>query len=547
MVRRSIFYLPEVLTRAEVLALIILAAIALMSLLGMTGKLIQMNGIEQPAFGGTLREGIVGNPRFINPIFAQTDADRDLVSLVYAGLMAYDEEGNLTDRLSESHEISASGLTYTFILKKNLRWSDGQKFTADDVLFTVELAKNPSVQSPRRANWEGVEISKTDDRTVVFELKKAYAPFMDNLTLGILPKHVWGSVPASQISIVDINTNPVGAGPYKINSEKRNSLGSITEISLETNKYFAERKPNIKNFDVKFYEKEKDAVDALQKGMIDSLGAISPEYVGGLTNKKLTVKTVDLQRVIAVFLNKDAKKSLASAGVRKALNLGTDKKALVEKILKNYGETINGPIPFLASSSENANDSYDPDAARELLKKYKGNVEITLTTATAPELVKTAKMLQEMWSKIGIKVDVKTFNLDNLEQSVIGPRRYDAFIYGEEVVGKNPDLFAFWHSSQRAHPGYNIALYANSKTDKLLESVRSEQDPKKSLKLYQDIQKEIEKDMPAIFLFSPHYIYAVPKNLKGLNTNSINTGSERFSMVHKWYLNSNYVWKIFAE
>ena len=156
-----------------------------------------------------------------------------------------------------------------------------------------------------------------------------------------------------------------------------------------------------------------------------------------------------------------------------------------------------------------------------------------------------ADELKNMWESAGFKIDIKTFPVADLEQSVIGPRRYDVFLYGQEVVGKNPDPFAFWHSSQRNYPGYNIALYANSRVDKLLEQVRVEQNDAKRASLYNQIQNEIKKDLPAIFLFTPSYLYAVPQNLGGVDIKTVDTGSDRFATIYDWYLERAYVWKIF--
>ena len=152
-----------------------------------------------------------------------------------------------------------------------------------------------------------------------------------------------------------------------------------------------------------------------------------------------------------------------------------------------------------------------------------------------------------MWESAGLKVEIKTFPISELEENIIGPRKYDAFLYGEEVVGKIPAPFAFWHSSQRLHPGYNISLYTNSKVDKLLESVRAQKDEATRGQLYREIDSEIKKDITAIFLFSPSYVYVLPKNLEGVNSKTVNTGSDRFAQVHKWYLIKSYVWKIFLK
>ncbi|QQG42485.1 MAG: peptide ABC transporter substrate-binding protein [Candidatus Giovannonibacteria bacterium] len=527
--------------RAEILVLIVLALIALVSFLGILTEINKKFGVETPAFGGTLREGVVGSPRFMNPLLAQSDADRDLVSLLYSDLLRHDGEGKPKPALAEKYEVSPDGREYTVTLKDKLYWSDGEKLTADDVIFTISMAKNPLVQSIRRANWEGVEVEKIDERRVRFRLNKAYAPFLENLTLGILPKHVWEKIPASQISLAELNTNPVGAGPYKIKSVDKDSRGSIVSATLTANRYFALGKPHIKTVFLKFYPDEDSALKGLESGAIDAYGAISPKNIDKL-GSRTKVEDISLERVIAVFLNQGAKKEFASADVRKALNAAVDKKALLDRGLWGRGKIIDGPLPEAAE-----NNLYDPDAARSIVSKSKKEISFTLTTARTAELLEIAEILKNMWNEAGFKVEVKNFPVGDLEQSVIGPRRYDAFLYGEELVGKNPDPFAFWHSSQRNHPGYNIALYANSRVDKLLEDVRVEQSEEKRAELYKNIQREIKRDQPAVFLFSPSYLYAVPRVLGGIEIKSVNTGSDRYDTIHNWYLERMYVWKIFIK
>ena len=527
--------------KVEILALLVLALIALVSFLGILSEINQKFGIETPAFGGTLREGIVGSPRFINPLLAQTDADRDMVELVYSGLFRYDNEGKIIPALAEKYEMSQDGLTYTVSLKNKLYWSDGKNLTSDDIIFTVSLAKNPLVQSPKRANWEGVSIEKIDERTISFRLNKPYSPFLENLTLGILPQHLWEKIPPSQTPFAELNTDPIGAGPYKITSVRRDSQRSIVSIKTEANKYFSLGQPHIKTVILYFYPDEERTLRDFSSGALDSLGAISPKNISEISGNN-KINKIALKRIIAVFLNSGSNKALASANTRKALNLATDKKDLVEKILMGYGVVIDGPLPRPADEN-----IYDPDEARAILSKQKNEAAFTLTTVKTPELMDIAENLKNMWALAGFNVELKTFPVEDLEQSVIGPRRYDAFLYGEEVVGENPDPFAFWHSSQRTHPGYNIALYANSRVDKMLEEVRATQDAKNKERLYNDIHREIRRDLPAIFLFSPYYIYVTPQNLGGADTKNINTGSDRFSEIHKWYLKRNYVWKIFLK
>jgi peptide/nickel transport system substrate-binding protein len=544
--KRSIFYFPDVLSRTEVLTLVALFVVALFAFLGTISNATKNISDPIPDIGGSLHEGIVGNPRFINPLLEQTDADRDIVTLIYNGLMRHDGQGNLVPSLAESYEISENGMDYTFTLRENLFWPDGKSITADDVVFTIHLAQNPQIQSPKRANWEGVDVEKIDTHTIRFRLRRAYIPFLENLTLGILPKHKWENIPLSQFALVALNTDePMGAGPYHVTSVKRNSVGSITSMKLKSNKQFALGSPYIKKLAITFFPSEEIALEALKRQSIDTLGGISPKNIPKINDKISTINALQLRRIIAVFFNKDLQPTLASKNVRNALTLGTDKDTLVSSVLKNYGEAINSPFPIQSLATSTKSSEFNIEAAKSLIDKEKGPVAFTLTTAKTPELEETANILKDMWKNIGVDIEINTFPVDDLTQFVIGPRKYDAFLYGEEIIGKNPDLFAFWHSSQREHPGYNIALYANSKIDNLLENVRAEQNDEKRLIQYTEIGDEITKDLPAIFLYSPQYIYITTNELKGLNTPHINTGSERFSAIHLWHLKERYVWKWF--
>lgn len=162
--------------------------------------------VEVPTRGGTLTEGIVGNPRFINPVFALSEADRNLTALIYSGLVRLDTDGKVKNDLAEEVSVSSDRLTYTVQIRDNARFHDGTPVTADDVIFTISKITNPSIKSPKRGNWDGVTIERIDERTVTFRLKRAYTPFIYNLTLGILPKHIWKNVSDDEFSFSQFNT-----------------------------------------------------------------------------------------------------------------------------------------------------------------------------------------------------------------------------------------------------------------------------------------------------------------------------------------------------
>jgi len=543
----------------------------IVAVLGLLWKIDKSFAVEIPKDGGKLEEGIIGTPRFINPLLAISDADRDLVSLIYSGLLRADDKGSLMNDLAEKYEISEDGTLYTFTLKENLVWSDKKPLTSDDIIFTIQMAKNPALKSNQRASWEGVEVEKIDGRTISFSLKRPYAPFIENMTLGILPKHIWGEIQPEQMILTDFNINPVGSGPYQVKTIAKDSNGITQSYSLVPNKKFALGKPYIDNIILKFYPSEKKLIAAYENDEISAMGGISPQGAGEIKRGGKKLKPLLLPRVFTVFFNQNNAQIFTNKEVRQALDLATDKEAIVKNVLKNFGSVLNSPLPpgsigayALQEKSDQVQYEERLKQAVDLLekngwkineqdnireKKTKKNItrlEFNLATSNAPELAQTAELLKQMWEKLNIKVNVRIFEIGDLNQNVIRPRKYDALLFGI-MMGRDPDPFAFWHSSQRNDPGLNIALYTNITADKLLEDARVLSDTDKRKEKYQAFRKQIEKDIPAIFLYSPEYIYLVPKYLMGLNTDTITIPSERFTQINQWYIETEKIWRIFAK
>src|SRR3989344_5662337 len=245
-IEKSLFILPRATRPRELVLLLLLALIGIVSILGIIRGISRQFSVPVPAFGGTLREGMLGNPRFINPLLAQTDVDKDLVTLIFIGLLRYDGEGNLIPALAETYEVSSDGLIYTVTLKEGLRWSDGIPIKSKDVTFTIDRAKNPQLKSPRRASWEGVVVEEVDERIIRFALKKPYVPFIENLVLGILPYHIWQDIPLSQFALSEFNIQPVGSGPYIVRRVERDTQGSVIAMTLRANINFVLGSPYIK-------------------------------------------------------------------------------------------------------------------------------------------------------------------------------------------------------------------------------------------------------------------------------------------------------------
>jgi len=556
--------------------------------------------VDTPEDGGSLTEGVIGSPRFINPLLAGSDADRDLTALIYSGLLKRKPSGELIPDLAESYTLSEDGLSYTFILRDNVSFHDGVRVTADDVIFTVQKTLDPALKSPRRASWDGVSVEKVNDRTVRFVLKQPYSPFLENVTLGILPEHFWRNANTEQFQFSTGNIDPIGSGPYKVTEIKRNSSGIPLSYTLKANARYALGRPHIDTITFFFYQNEADLFKAFEKGDVESMNSVTPALLS-LLAPTLRIETTSLPRIFAVFFNQNQATLFKQQEVRAALEHAVLKERIVKEILSGYGTPIDSPIPpgifgpkgndeiteaevaeemELESASEESASEKGANTteeigveegenlpahikeARDILlrngweyseeerrwtketKKEDYTLSFSLATSNAPELKAVAEMVAEDWRALGADVTLQVYETGDLNQNIIRQRKYDALLFGE-VVGRELDLFAFWHSSQRNDPGLNVALYANISADKYLEDARTESDQAIREEKYRAFEGEVKSDVPAVFLYSPFFIYVVPKEIKGLSLGSITTPAERFLNVHEWYVETNRIWKLF--
>ena len=529
-------------------------------------KVNQLFLVEIPTNGGTLKEGIIGSPRFINPILATSNADRDLCALIYSGLLKATPDGELELELAEKYEISEDGFVYSFKLKDDIYFHDGSPITTEDIEFTIKATQNNIIKSPKRANWDGVEVKRLNEKEIQFILTQSYAPFLENLIMGILPKHIWGDISSEQFAFSQFNIMPIGAGSYKIDKIKRNSSGILENYQLIPFKKYAAKKPYISKLIIKFYADEDALLTAYDKNEIESINSINPDKIKTLSvGEKNNILSSPLPRIFGVFFNQDEAPLFTNKEIRIALNQALDRERIIKEILDGYGVAIDSPVPrkskYYFSAESNTETNEKINLAKETLQKngWKLNedgiwekitrkqttvLSFSISTANSPELKAVADLLKQIWEKMGAEINLKIFEIGDLNQNVIRPRKYDTLLFGE-VIGRDMDLFAFWHSSQRNDPGLNIAMYANITTDDLLEQIRITANEDSKKEKFETFQKEIAKDVPAIFLYSPDFIYIVPEKIKNILIDKITTPSERFLDIGNWYIKTDKIWKIF--
>ena len=300
------------------------------------------NTALQPAEGGVYKEGVVGKARIINPLYALSDAERDLVEILFRGLMKYNSRGEIVPDLAEKYEIQEEGKIYEISLKDNLFWSDGKPLTTEDIIFTVKVLQNPATKSPYLASWLDVGVEKIDEKTLKFYLKNPYFPFLELMTFKIIPKHIWQEVPLENFPLALYNLKPISSGPYQVEKIEQDDLGYITSVTLSKNPYYYNEGPFLSKIILLFFKKEEELLASIFNQKVKGFSLTSPEQKFSLHFKSYQVL---LPRYFALFFNLESE-ILAEKNVRKALSYATDKKEILEKVLQNQGKIVHSP--FLA-------------------------------------------------------------------------------------------------------------------------------------------------------------------------------------------------------
>lgn len=541
-----------------------LAALALVTGGALFLRLYLRATVPIPAVGSSYTEGILDEPRSINPIFAAKDADRDLTKLIFSGLLTYDGNGAIKPDLAESYDISPDGKVYTVTLRKDLQWHDGKPLNADDVIFTVQTIQNSRYRSPLRMNWHGVEIEKLNDLTIRFTLRAPYAPFIENLTTGIIPEHIWGPITPEQAPLHEANLKPVGSGPYMYSDYRQQKDGSITSYTLARNPHYYQTGPYIQTITFMFYRTEDELFTAWRRGVIEGFGPVSPERGGQINKNKSLLISASMPRIFGIFFNQKEAPTLQDDRVRQAIAMALDKVKISRSQHFSKAVPANYPLPWMGTDDPPLY-SFNPDDARGLLaqagwkdqdndgildkkiKDDKGKTAImplrfTLTTSDWPDLLQTADIIKQMLRDVGIDIIVEKKQFSDLETQSIRPRNFQILLFGQ-VYGYEPDPFSFWHSSQIKDPGLNITLFADTQADKLLEDARRTRDSAARDRMHRDFSQIVAKTLPAVFLFSQSYLMLLPSDIQGAGPVKISLPSDRFNEIASWYRSTRRIFK----
>jgi peptide/nickel transport system substrate-binding protein len=499
--------------------------------------------------GGTFTEAVAGIAGYLNPLFADEENARDINALIYQGLTEVGPDQQVKPLLARSIHLSADHLTYSVLLRTDVKWADGLPFTAEDVRFTFAVLQDPGYILPEAANWKGVIVKKVADDEVDFTLRSPSAGFLNSLRVGIIPQHLFpgdvATIPSSPYS----GARAIGTGPFLVDSIS----GDRSIVTLRRNPY-ATPAPHLDRVVFKGYSNLDDAVAAVAGGVADAVGGLlSASEAKTLARPDVTVHDLRSFSFTSVFLDLDPKHPyFSNPSVRRALNQAIDRAALVREVFRGAAEPQSTSIPpsdWAYSAAAGERLPYDPEAAQRALDeagwtmpvqglyRTQGGVDfiVELVAADAYPYRDVARVLQRQLAAVGIGVKVTTVPAPQVNTKYLGPRTYQMALANLDN-GPDPDQFSFWHSSERAYPLNFSDLPRQSFIDKDLEDGRAAFDPKDRIAAYGDLQDLLVDAAPALFLYEPHYEYAVNHRIGGVHANPVIDAVDRFQYITDWYV-----------
>ncbi len=555
-----------------------LASLGIASALFLRSRLVPL-----PVVDGTLTEAVVGEPRHLNPLDAPgNDIDADLVRLIYSGLFRFDELMPVPD-LVESYEWSADRKILTAHLRKDARFHDGEALTAEDVRFTFDNIQDPARKTSLAPLFRGIHIAVSDATTLVFTLERPDPSFLQKLTVGILPAHLWQNIPAATARLSDLNLKPIGSGSYRVKSFLRDSQGKLRSYTLERFDRGAGTRPFLKSIVFSFFPNRKEAEDALKTGLVDTVAFVpSSERTRLGTVGFQAVRLTLPQETVAFFNLKNS--ALAVKEVRQALALAVNRQEVVEA-QQRASEAVWGPYPFDAATGtppdlerartlltaagwvlplngsiriwkpiakkttvsakpkRKKSKKAEPPAPIALPATTSTELTLTITVPEEPELLAVADTLKRAWSLLGAKVLVEALPTKELVRRATRDRTTQIVLLNV-LLGPDQDISSFWWSAQAVDRGLNFSNLRDRAIDDALDRVQSATATEMLPALRAAASAAILNATPAVFLTRPSLHYLVSDKIHGVpNALICATPAERFQTIHRWYRKTGWRWR----
>ncbi len=503
-----------------------------------------------PKKGGHVVEGNITDIRTLNSMLSSDTASNQVIGLMFDGLLNQKKNGDLIGALAQDvPKPSSDGLTYTFKLRDNLKWSDGQAITADDVKFTYQLAYDPQYKdfaSPRRGDLSKyiASIDTPDPKTVVVKTTQVFAPFLASHGLyGILPKHVLGTLDGKAMNSAEFNSAPtVVNGPFKFKSWDKGQ-----QVTLERNDSYWGGAPYLDQWIMKVLPDSVALTNQLKTGELD-IGPVDP---GQFDNLKTTESVTTTEFPVPTFtfyaynLNPDTKagKLFGDKAVRQALLFALNRKQIVDAVFFGHGKVANSvepPTSWAYKDKPKILYTFDKAKAESLLDgagwtkgsdgiRAKGGLKLKfdmITNAGNKQRESMLQVMQQSWKDIGVEATPSLIQFPQLVSQIVNIRTFDVFLVGFNW-SNDPDEAPLYHSRNTVAGGFNGADFKNDQVDSVLDQALGTLDKAKRKQLYEQFQDIMSEEVPSPVVLFNTGIYGWNKRVQGTDFGSFNQFGSR--------------------
>lgn len=538
--------------------LVVLATLVVVAVLLLSQQPALQSFLPQPASGGIYTEALIGALSRLNPLLdLNNQPDRDVDRLIFSGLVRFDSRGLAQADLAESWGVSQDGTIYNFTLRPNAVWHDGQPVTSDDVIFTIGLMRSSASFYPQDVKdlWAAVEVTRLDDKNLKFTLPEPFAPFLDYLTFGVLPRHLLAEIPPDALLDAGFNLAPVGSGPYRFDRflVEDNRISGVVLTAFD--RYYGQA-PFLQQIVFRYYETPTAALEAYRRGEVLGIGQITPEILmPALAEPNLAIYTGRLPQLSLILFNlkNNEVAFLQDAEVRHALLLGLNREYMINTLLNGQAIQADGPIlpGSWAYYDGVPHIEYDPEQAIARLKKLgyvipaggenvrrKGEQSLSFTLLHPDDALHTAvaQAIQRDWAAIGVQVVLEAVPYDRLVYEYLDPRDYQAALVDLTLARTpDPDPYPFWHQAE-ATGGQNYSQWDNRAASEYLEQARITPDIAVRTRLYRNFQVVFARELPALPLYYPVFSFGVDASVQGVQIAPLYDLSDRLNTIADWYL-----------
>ena len=512
-----------------------------------------------PASDGTYAEAVLGPVDMLNPLFVSDSAEQSASYLMFSSLLRYDKTGRLNYDLATGIKINNTNTVYTINIRPDVKWHDGTKLTASDIAFTVGLMKNPNVRTTI-TGWKDISAKVINDTTIEFTLPAIYAAFEHALTFSIVPKHILGSIASSSIRENNFSKNPVGSGPFKLSFvQDVDTNYSRKVIYMVRNDNYYGGTADLARFQLHVYNNSDEIIKALSQNEVNAAADLLPADIKNIDSKRYIISSDSIQSGVFALINTKSA-LLSDVTLRRALQLATDTKSIRDKLpvrtlaldLPLTNNQLTGDLPKALQ--------YNLDSAKKLLddngwklnsqgirEKDSKHLKLSVATMKNSEFEDVLETLTGQWRVLGVTIETQVLDptdvTRNVVQNILQPRNFDVLLY-QLNIGADPDVYAYWHSSQASIQGSNFSNYSNVISDDALSSARTVVEPKLRNAKYITFINQWLADVPAIGLYQSTAQYVSSRNVKSFDSSNILISSiDRYSDVLDWSVGKRSVYK----